>query len=336
MRERSIGAGEGRGEHSVAASCGRRERAEKEGRPAAACLLSNSQCRRASPAAFAQTALAEHLSVFLNRPRGSVLAGAIQVLWCQFACLQCGILMVLGPFSPDRRRPAAGLIEAARATTPWANDQQTSANAATTCRGLTDDNDSPAALKKIFDMVDSSVDVSRSLMIPHPTDRPPETQRESSQTSQKSLQRVLAQASELTPPKTSLNDILSDSPGTAASPETLGVIRNWNPNFVSAYSPWLVSSPSELSVLSPRGDSDTGYCALSYDASNDWPADDSQDVSPAYDLRNTYTHTACPERIDNGCDYPPLYDKSKWRSFEICVNPPNATYACKCSNRALR
>ena len=256
-----------------------------------------------------------------------MLAGTRQVIWCQFACLQRGFLiMVLGPFSPDRRRPAAVLIGA---TTPWANDRETLANMASTCGGLTDDNVSPAALQKVFDMVDASVDVSRPLMIPHPTDRPPETlQRETRQTNQKSLHRVLARPSELAPLNVSLNDILSDSPaGTATSPETLGVTL-WSPNCASAYSPWLVPSPSELSVLSPRGDSDTGCCAPSYDA-NDWPADDSQeDLSPAYDLRNTYTHTACPERIDSSCDHPPLYDRSKWRAFEICVNPPNATYAC--------
>ncbi len=167
--------------------------------------------------------------------------------------------MVLGPFSPDRRRPACS-----RARSTW----------------------SPA-------LDASPSDVQKLPEAPQPSGL-------------EQSMHLLVRTSELTPPKV-LHDAPDDSPSYAPLDD----------------SPWLVQTPT-AGVLypSPSVDNNAGCFVDSYDA-NAWPAD-STDLSPAYELCNTYMHSS-PERTDESSNNPPLYDKSNWRAFEVCVNPPNAT-----------
>eukprot|EP01043_Picozoa_sp_COSAG02_P032312 COSAG02_NODE_2153_length_9654_cov_6.361905_6_plen_203_part_00 len=178
--------------------------------------------------------------------------------------------MVLGPFSPERRRPAASSAGAASAAHMPCTDA------------------SPSALLNILDT----------------------SLGQAPATGQKSM-RLLVHASELTPPKVQVDAPDDSSSATVASPL-----------FSLSYdTPWLIQSPGGM--LSPSPPADNAVC---YDA-NGWPASDAH-LSPAYELSDTYTYgAASPVRVDESSNNPPLYDKSNWRSFEVCVNPPNATYA---------
>ena len=162
--------------------------------------------------------------------------------------------MVLGPYSPDRRRPACSM---AKSTS------------------------SPA------------LDTSPSAKIQKLPEAP--------QPSGPQSLRLLVRTSELTPPRV-LHDAPDDSPSYTAQDD----------------SPWLVRS------LTRPVDNSAGCFVHSYDA-NGWPADGA-DLSPAYELCDTYMHSS-PERIDETSNNPPLYDQSNWRAFEVCVNNSNATCA---------
>lgn len=220
--------------------------------------------------------------------------------------------MVLGSFSPDWRssRPTVPIEGGARS---WADGQEVLIRTASPCLEFT----SPSPMKKLAIDDDASSEDLRSQDIPHPPDPPPD-HPETVDATRKSLRTF--DGAELTLRRVSLHESGNGSPiqisTVAPSP--------WSAN--CAFQPyqanplWLAHSPAKRSVCK------TDCCVPSYDDSG-WPSDTAADLSPAYDASpSAYAQVFSPERPCTAiCGNPPLYDRSKWRAFEVCVNPPNAT-----------
>lgn len=232
-------------------------------------------------------------------------------------------MMVLGQCSPKRCR--SGVIEGME---HWGGSDEvtlptsivaTQVEPTASCSvphplcalGLAVRDTSPPALQTVLD---ASKDAHQS--VERATIALPSSATEDSR--QKSMQRVLVRASNLTPPKVLLHRAPGSVPsptGFACSPECLGdQHQHESPS-------WSAPSPGEPKVLAePSND-----FVSSYDPAG-WPAGDAQHLSPAYDLSTACAELNSLESSDDTSDNPPVYPKSDWRALELCVNQPNATW----------